>query len=168
MAKIKIQLEHAEAKTELTGILTAGMVGVPVRFAFGHVWNGLVKTAVFQGSGETVVQALLNGEEASVPWEVLACPGSTLRIGVEGRSSNGEVVIPSTMAEVGKILEGADPRGTEPGEPAQPVWAQIMAKLDALEQACSEERVNALIDAKLADLPAPEAVPVYGGEVEVG
>ena len=58
MAKIKIQLEYAEAKAELTGILTAGMVGVPVRFAFGHVWNGLVKTAVFQGSGETVVNGI--------------------------------------------------------------------------------------------------------------
>ena len=167
MTKIKVQIDHAETKAELTGILTAGMVGVPVRFIFGPAWDGLTKAAVFQGSGETVVQMLFRTEEAVVPWEVLASAGSTLRIGVEGRSSDGELVIPSTMAEVGRILEGADPEGTEPEDPTQPVWAQIMAELNILEQACSEERIHMLIDAKLAELPAPEAVPIYTGEVEV-
>ena len=178
MTQIKVRVDHAVAQAELTGVLTSRMVGVPVRFEFGPVWEGLIKAAVFQGSGASVVVMLFRTDEVEVPYEVLMAPGSTLRIGVEGRSSTGELVIPSTMVEVGKILEGADPHGTEPGEPTDPVWAQIMAKLEELEAgmqtpgayvksvngvapdetgnvtvaALSEEQINSLIDEKLGGI----------------
>ena len=37
MTHVKIKIEHAVAEVELTGVLTRGMVGVPVRFEFGPV-----------------------------------------------------------------------------------------------------------------------------------
>jgi hypothetical protein len=117
------------------------MVGVPVHFEFGPVWDGLIKAAVFQGSGASVTVMLFRTNEAEVPFEVLMAAGSTLKIGVEGRDPEGGLVIPSTMVEVGKILEGADPTGTEPAEATSPVWEQIMEKVDALE-ALTEDFVD--------------------------
>lgn len=138
MTQIKVKIEHAVAEAELTGVLTSRMVGVPVRFAFGPAWDGLIKAAVFQGSGASVTVMLFRTDEVELPFEVLMSPGSTLKIGVEGRDPEGGLVIPSTMVEVGRILEGADPHGTEPGEPTEPVWGQIMAKVDALEARTEE------------------------------
>jgi hypothetical protein len=141
MTHVKIKIEHAVAEAELTGVLTSRMVGVPVRFEFGPIWDGLIKAAVFQGSGASITVMLFRTNEVELPYEVLMSAGSTLKIGVEGRDPGGALVIPSTLVEVGKILEGADPHGTEPGEPTEPVWGQIMEKVDALE-ALTEKMVD--------------------------
>lgn len=138
MTHVKIKIEHAVAEVELTGALTRGMVGVPVRFEFGPVWDGLIKAAVFQGSGASITVMLFRTNEVELPFEVLMAVGSTVKVGVEGRDPEGGLVIPSTMVEVGRVLEGADPHGTEPGEPTEPVWGQIMAKVDALEAQTEE------------------------------
>lgn len=54
--------------------------------------------------------------------------------------------------------------------------AYLEARFKAIEDAIAagggggtvtDEHINALIDAKLANLPVPEAVPTYTGEVEV-
>lgn len=148
MTEIKIKLDHAEAKAELTGVLTTRMVGVLVTFEFGPVWDGLIKAAVFQGSGASVVEMLFHTNDAFVPPEVLVAAGSTLKIGVEGRSPDGELVIPSTMVEVGEVLEGADPRNTELEEITQPVWAQIMAELEALAGRTEEQMTEHIEDPK--------------------
>lgn len=142
MTHIKVKIDHAVAEAELTGVLTSRMVGVPVCFEFGPIWDGLIKAAVFQGSGASITVMLFRTNEVELPFEVLMSAGSTLKIGVEGRSHEGGIVIPSTMVEVGRILEGADPHGTPPGEATEPVWGQIMAKVDALE-ARTEELVDA-------------------------
>ena len=141
MTQITVKIDHAVAEAELTGVLTSRMVGVPVRFEFGPIWDGLIKAAVFQGSGASITVMLFRTNEVELPYEVLMSAGSTLKIGVEGRDPGGALVIPSTLVEVGKILEGADPHGTEPGEPTEPVWGQIMAKVDALE-ALTEKMVD--------------------------
>lgn len=141
MTQINVKIDHAIAQAELTGVLTSRMVGVPVHFEFGTVWDGLIKAAVFQGSGASVTVMLFRTNEAEVPYEVLMAAGSTLKIGVEGRDPEGDLVIPSTMVEVGKILEGADPTGTEPAEATSPVWEQIMEKVNTLET-LTENMVN--------------------------
>lgn len=141
MTQITVKIDHAVAEAELTGVLTSRMVGVLVRFEFGPIWDGLIKAAVFQGSGASITVMLFRTNEVELPYEVLMSAGSTLKIGVEGRDPGGALVIPSTMVEVGRILEGADPHGTEPGEATEPVWGQIMAKLDALE-ALTEHMLN--------------------------
>lgn len=50
-------------------------------------------------------------------------------------------------------------------------FAEIEESIENLPQGgggtVTDEHINALIDAKLANLPVPEAVPTYTGEVEV-
>ena len=67
MTQINIKISKAVATSEKDGILTAGMVGVPVSFTFDSVWDGLSVTAVFSGSGTKSVP-LLGTTNTVVPW----------------------------------------------------------------------------------------------------
>ena len=51
MTNINIKIVKNVAIAEKDGILTSGMVGVPVSFTFDSGWDGLAVTAVFSGSG---------------------------------------------------------------------------------------------------------------------
>lgn len=108
-------------------MLTSGSVNVyPVRFGFSAEWDGLTRTAVFQGGG--VSRSVLLGEdnEAVIPWEVLEKAGCYLTAGVYG--TRGEtVVLPTIWANLGLIQEGAVP-GEESHPPTPDLWQQELAK----------------------------------------
>lgn len=108
MTHINIKISKAVAVAEKDGILTAGMVGVPVSFTFDSGWDGLAVTAVFSGSGVEKSVPLLGATDTVVPWEVMAQPNTRLRIGVEGRLTDGTLVIPTTWAIVGTLIPGAN------------------------------------------------------------
>lgn len=146
MTNISINIQNGKAAAELTGVLTAGMVGVPVHFQFGPEWEGLSVVAVFRGSTVVLDRAMPGICDTTVPHEVLALAGSTLYVGAEGRNASGDLIIPSTMAKVGIIQEGADPSGDESIDPSQPIWAEVMAMVQALaEQGVDEQAiVNAM------------------------
>lgn len=127
---------HAH-KTKLTlrqrELVTSGSVNVyPVRFEFSPDWDGLQKTAVFR-AGNGSVSALLNDSgEVNVPWEVIRKPGIALQVGIYGTRGEDEV-LPTVWANLGVILEGA-----EPGEIARPptpdLWQQELAgKADGMK-----------------------------------
>ena len=75
MTHINIKISKAVATAEKDGIITTGMVGVPVSFMFDSLWDGLIVTAVFKGSGAPISVPLLGATETVVPWEVLKRPG---------------------------------------------------------------------------------------------
>lgn len=108
--------------------LTSGSVNVNrVRFQFSAEWTGLTKTAVFQAGDKTVSVLLDPSEECAVPWEVLSLHGYAVLCGVRG-TLNGEMVLPTIWAGLGKVLEG-----TSGGNPAEPpptpdVWEQALSK----------------------------------------
>lgn len=128
---------HAH-KTKLTlrqrEPVTSGSVNVyPVRFEFSPDWDGLQKTAVFR-AGNGSVSLLLNdsNEVVNIPWEVLRKPGIALQVGIYGTRGEDEV-LPTVWANMGVILEGA-----EPGEIARPptpdLWQQELAgKADGMK-----------------------------------
>ena len=117
--------------TELTDVLTAGMVGVPVKFRFDESWNELRRLAVFEGSGQKKYLDLNLGGELTIPWEVLLEERTMVRVGVEGRNADGTVVIPTRWAEVGVVLSGAK-AGNDPAlEPTPTVYDQIMKAIDS-------------------------------------
>ena len=128
MTSIKAQVTGADMTVELTGLLTGGMVGVPVEFSFDAVWDGLIKTAVFRAG--TVSKDVVDVKaEAVIPWEVMLQEEYMLQIGVYGCNADGSIVIPTVWADTGLILPGADPSGDPGADPSLPVWQQILLQL---------------------------------------
>ena len=135
MTNIKATVTGADLALEVTGVLTGGMVGVPITFSFDSAWDGLSKTAVFRAGGLSMDAVGVEGE-TTVPWEVLQKTGCTLYVGVCGTAADGSAVIPTLWAEVGVIRPGADPSGDESADPSLPVWAQVQENAKkAAEQA---------------------------------
>lgn len=124
MTKIQIDVTGASAVAAVEGILTGGMVGVPVAFFYDESWFDLIKTAVFRaGSRQVCVHNI--DDSTTLPWEVLQ-PGCTLYIGVYGLSEDGTVAIPTVWAEVATVQPGADPEGDPAMAPTLPVWKQAI------------------------------------------
>lgn len=113
--------------------VTSGSVNVcPVQFQFSPDWDGMVPTAVFRAGWKSATVVLDQNGECVIPWEVLAKPRCRLEAGVYG-VRDGDVVLPTVWADLGMILEGA-----EPGEPARPptagVFEQVMGELAAVRE----------------------------------
>lgn len=115
----------------VTETLTSGMVGKEVKLEFSSDWDNLTKTAVFSAGGVTrdVVGV---SDVVTIPAEVLAVPMKRMYVGVYGVAADGKVT-PTIRAAGPKILPGADPSGDEGTDPTLPVWAQIQADVEALE-----------------------------------
>lgn len=135
MTSIKLTLTGAVAKAEVTGALTAGMVGVPVTIAYDEQWEGLTKSLVCR-SGAGVKTILHIDTQTTVAPETLQWVKNTsneLFVGVEGRNADGDLVLPSTMAYCGKILPGADPEGDPAVKNAESVWTRVLKTVKELE-----------------------------------
>lgn len=163
MTEITLRIIKTSVAVVNAGTLTSGMVGVPVTFAFDDSWNGLVKTAVFRG-GDVTRDCLLDGTlTTTVPAECLAVSGVPLKIGVEGRTTDGEIVIPTVWGFVGKVLEGAQPGGDPGAEPENPVWLQILKLIGLLENLTTTAKENLV--AAINELAARPSGDVDADEV---
>ena len=131
MTDILFTANGASATALVSGELTSGMVGIPVRFSFDSDWDGLNIVAVFDGGSQRISVPLLTDMEAVLPWEVIAKANARLRIGAEGRKSDGSVVIPTVWANSGYIKEGAEATDEEGNPPTPGIYDQIMAAIDA-------------------------------------
>ena len=121
--------------------LTSGMQGVEVSFFFSSDWDGLTKTAVFEGSGQNV-DVLLVGVSCEIPPEVLKKYGGMLRVGIYGVSTDGTTVIPTVYADLGIIRRGADPQKDPTTNSSLPVWAQLQALIGDLSSLTTEDKTN--------------------------
>lgn len=131
MTDILFTANGASATVLVSGELTSGMVGLPVRFSFDSDWDGLNIVAVFDGGGKRISVPLLTDMEAVLPWEVIAKVNTRLRIGAEGRKSDGSIVIPTVWANAGYIKEGAVSTDEEGNPPTPSIYDQIMAAIEA-------------------------------------
>lgn len=131
MTDILCTANGASATALVSGELTSGMVGLPVRFSFDSDWDGLNIVAVFDGGGQRISVPLLTDMEAVLPWEVIAKANTRLRIGAEGRKSDGSIVIPTVWANAGYITEGAIATDEEGNPPTPGIYDQIMAAIEA-------------------------------------
>ena len=116
MTDITMILTGAQAKAEKNGPITAGMTQVPVLFFPDESWEDLRLTPVFR-AGDVVRDGKLRDGRAMIPGEVLDQAGQVLMVGAQGTSRDGTVVIPTTWARVGVILEGAKACGVISPEP---------------------------------------------------
>ena len=143
---IEVHVSGTTVNPKLYGALTAGMVGVPVAFSFDESWNDMNRIAVFKGC-TTKTRALVEGNDTTVPYEVLQSSGFALEIGVEGRTADGTIVYPSVMKWVGTIQEGADASADPGAEPSPTVYDDIMSaigNLDSLKTIAKESLVAAI------------------------
>lgn len=115
MLKISLDVNLSNAKATATGKITSGMVGTQVKISYDDSWSGLIKTAYFR-VGDMVRKCERIGSTTVVPWEVLRKHGKVLYVGVEGKTTGGEIVIPTVWAKVGTVYEGAS--GEIPAAPA--------------------------------------------------
>ena len=91
-------------------IVTTGMAGAPVDFAFDEAWDAISgKTAVFR-CGDVERQMVLDENGGTViPAEVLHTPGRTLYIGVYGATDSGATwPAPTPFCDCGTVLLGAE------------------------------------------------------------
>lgn len=107
MTNIILNVNGATAVAKVDGLLTSGMVGVTLSVTYDDSWSGLKKTACFKVGSFTRSRENI-GTSTTVPWEVLRNHGKTLEVGIEGKDSDGNIVIPTTWAIVSKILPGAN------------------------------------------------------------
>ena len=120
---IKLNVSAANIAVEEKETLTEGRVGLLCQFHFSPDWDGLVKTAVFDGADSRDV--ILMSDTVSIPAECLSTEGYSLSVGVYGKNAAGDIVIPTVYATVGKIQRSAYPSGREPAAPTPDVVAQI-------------------------------------------
>lgn len=116
--------------------LTSGMSNAAFcNVTFDSSWDGLTKIAVFTNGRRSVdvPEADWNGNTFPVPAEVLTTPGLNVWLGLYG--TDGEtVVLPTVWCSLGTVREGADPSGADNLEAESPVWAQVLARQEALEK----------------------------------
>ena len=133
MTQVFMEITGAQGRARKTGLLTAGMVGVPVQFSFSPEWAELNCLAVFR-AGEVKKDNAITDGCSVIPAEVLQQPGQRLYIGVEGRSKQGDVVIPTVWAEVGQILEGAQAANDPALAPTPSQFERFMAQVEQVDE----------------------------------
>lgn len=140
MTTIKLIVTGASARAEVAGLLTSGMVGIPVTISYDSAWDGLKKTLVCRGG--SIARTILNVDGmATVPHECMIA-NATLQIGVEGRNADGTLVIPTVWARCGLICSGANAEADPSTDPTLPVWAQIQRAVGNLDDLNTEAKGN--------------------------
>jgi len=110
-----------------------GITGAVVEFLYDDdLWAGLKKKVSFRGTGET--EQLCDGNTVLFPAEVAQRKNARVTVGVTGVSADGTEVIPTLWAELGSVRDSAYGDYPAPGEPVPPVWAQLQADVDNLEE----------------------------------
>lgn len=164
MTHINVKISKAVATAEKDGIITAGMVGVPVSFMFDSWWDGLMVTAVFKGSGAPISVPLLGATETVVPWEVLKRPSTLLRIGAEGRLPDGTLVIPTTWATVDIVMSGANATDDLAKPPTPTAFDRIMSQIGNMNDLATEDK-SSLVAAVNEAMEKGGGVDVSGASV---
>ena len=139
MIQIIVQAQKASCRKSSGERITTGMIGKTVSFDFSAEWDGLVKTAVFEGSG-VKKDVTLSGDSAVIPHECLTVPGGMLRVGVFG--TDGTTQTPTVYTDIGQIEQGADPSGDTSADPTLPIWAQLQAMMGSLDNLTTTAKEN--------------------------
>lgn len=155
MQAIEITVTGSQAVVTQCQPLVAGTVGLPVKFTFDPVWEGLEKTVVFR-VGEQVFHQLEPETAVTVPWELLAAPGCTLWAGAFGAGEG--VQLPTVWVSLGEILPGVSPNGQAESEPTQPMWQQVFGALDEKVENALDKAMPQMVAAVLAALPDGDEV----------
>ena len=139
MTSIRLIVRGAEANAEVQGILTSGMVGIPVTIEYDGAWEGLTKNLVCRGglgyeNFKGISKTILGVETAAKVAPEVMIAGEVLYLGIEGYNEDGTKVIPTIWACCGAILEGAKTGDSVSEDPTLPIWAQLQAHIDQIPE----------------------------------
>lgn len=135
MATIVVSGVYAHARMYST--IPAGIVGAEVTFEFTDpIWEGLTKTAVFQGV--VTRDVILSGSTAIIPAETVAKAGPMLKVGIYGVDAENNLVIPTLWAAIGGIRDAADPSDDPGTDPELPIWAQLADRVEGVAKDVEE------------------------------
>ena len=127
-----IKVSGVKAVTNDYPTIPAGIVGATVTFEFTDpAWDGLSKTAVFRGC--VTRDVLMTGNIVRIPAETVEREGPRLLVGVYGTDVASNIVIHTVWVNLGSVRSAADPSGDPGTDPDLPVWAQLQARVEALE-----------------------------------
>ncbi len=166
MTSITLIVTGASIRAEVHGVLTSGMVGIPVSIQYDEAWNGLTKNFVCRcgkwGSDRGEIRTVLGIDEtATVAHEVMQA-NKRLYLGVEGYSADGNLVIPTTWADCGVILYGANAGADPSTAPELSVWAQLQSEIEQIKQdTVTEAKIAAAVEAYYDNVQAEANVPTY-------
>ena len=167
MIQIIVRAQQAQCRRSSEERITSGMVGKQVCFDFAEAWDGMAKTAVFEGSG-TKKDVILSGSMAEIPHECLTAHGGILRVGVYG--TDGTIQTPTIYTDIGQIERGADPSGETSTDPTLPIWAQLqgmIGDLGSLTTEAKENLVAAINEAAKSGVTAADIkMQVAGGYIQ--
>lgn len=153
----------ASAAVEPSGQpVTAGSRGIVTEFQLSEDYAGLVVYAVFRS--QTATRDVLLSENfgpAVVPWEVLARPSLTFDVGVVGKNGDGDIVIPTVWATVGRVMPGAEASGIEPADPSADIGTQIVEKAREEAEKAEDSAELAKMYAELAEQQAATGGYIY-------
>lgn len=163
MTSIKLTVTGAQIWASVTGVLTSGMVGIPVTIEYDEAWDGLTKNLMCRcspwGSDDGEIRTRLNvGEASTVAHEVMQ-QGMYLYLGVEGFRADGTLVIPTTWARCGKIEYGANTCDDPSMDPELTIWNQLQTEMEETKKyvLTPEQAVNIQAYAQEARQAAEEA-----------
>ena len=140
MTSIKLIVTGASARAEVDGLLTSGMVGIPVTITYDSAWDGLTKAVVCRAG--SIVKTILNVRGTATVAHECMVPNQTLFIGIEGRNADGTLVIPTIWARCGLICSGANAEADPSTDPTLPVWARIESKIGNLDDLNTQAKEN--------------------------
>lgn len=112
MVNIEIKVNGTSIVANSRSKITSGLVGATFSVEYDEAWTGLKQKVIFKADN---LSRIADGNV--IPFEVLRLPNKTLFVGIEGTREDGEVVIPTVWACLGKILPGANgeiPASTSP------------------------------------------------------
>ena len=165
MTSIMLKLTGAKAQATVDGILTAGMVGIPVTIEYDDTWDGLTKHLVCRcskwGPDRGITRTVPDIENVATVAREVMLGDYYLYLGVEGYSADGKLVIPSTWADCGKIQHSANAGDDPSTNPYLPIWAQMQTEIRQLQQnAVTNESLGDGIKAYLEKTPiaAPDTL----------
>jgi len=128
----KLQITGTTARIVSRKPIPAGMIGGYITVEYTDpLWLDLTRTVVFQGAVTRIV--VTSGNTVQIPAEVIEV-GKRLRVGFFGTQEDGTLAIPTFWADLGIAAEAAEPSGDESTDPSLPVWAQLAARIEALEK----------------------------------
>lgn len=123
----KIEVSGTNATVIWSSEIPKGLVGGKVQIEYtDDVWSNLNKTVVFRGA--VTRDVLDNGNEVTIPAEVLSRSGTNFYVGVYGTDAENNLGIPTFWAKLGVIRDAADPNGDPAADPSLPVWARLLER----------------------------------------
>ena len=131
MVIAKVIVDRTSIRVVSRHKIPKGIIGGKVQIEYADdAWNGLTKTAVFQGCVTKDVVDI--GSEVTIPVETVAHSGFMLFFGIYGVDVENEIAVPTIWIPLGMVQKAADPSGDTSTDPTLPVWAQLEQKYEKL------------------------------------